>query len=166
MKKMIKHVPLLHEYRNLPTIMKKNRTCTFEMLTAHGKQCSIPIDDGLFLKNSSRSGRSKCLACVWFTPTSFMTTLQWRHNERDGVSNHQPNDCLLKNLFGRRSKKTPKLRNTGPCVGNSPVSGEFPTQRASNAENVSIWWRQHGMLYTWATGNRYFRFAWVFEHLT
>ena len=30
--------------------------------------------------------------------------LQWRHNERDGVSNHQPHDRLL-NGFGRRSKK-------------------------------------------------------------
>ena len=28
-----------------------------------------------------------------------------------------------------------------PCVGNSPVTGELPTQRASNAENASIWWR-------------------------
>ena len=27
--------------------------------------------------------------------------------------------------------------------GNSPVTGEFPAQRASNAENVSIWWRHH-----------------------
>ena len=27
--------------------------------------------------------------------------------------------------------------------GNSPVTGEFPTQRASNAENVSIWWHHH-----------------------
>ena len=25
----------------------------------------------------------------------------------------------------------------------TPVAGEFPTQRASNAENVSIWWRHH-----------------------
>ena len=24
-----------------------------------------------------------------------------------------------------------------------PVPGEFPAQRASNAENVSIWWRRH-----------------------
>ena len=24
-----------------------------------------------------------------------------------------------------------------------PVTGEFPAQRASNAENVSIWWRHH-----------------------
>ena len=43
----------------------------------------------------------------------------------------------------RRSKKTSKLRVTGLCERNSSVTGEFPTQRASNAENVSIWWRHH-----------------------
>ena len=59
----------------------------------------------------------------------------------DDVSNHQPHDCLPNGLFRRRSKKTSKLRVTGLCVGNSPVTGEFPAQRASNAENVSIWWR-------------------------
>ena len=32
-------------------------------------------------------------------------SLQWRHNEYDGVSNHQLHDCLLKRLFRRRSKK-------------------------------------------------------------
>ena len=67
--------------------------------------------------------------------------LQWRHNGRDGVSNHQPHDCLLNRLFRRRSKKTSKLRVTGLCVGNSPVTGEFPAQKACSAENVSIWWR-------------------------
>ena len=64
--------------------------------------------------------------------------LHWRHNDLGGVSNHQPHDCLLNRLFTRRSKKTPKLRITGLCVGNSPGTGEFPAQRASNAENVSI----------------------------
>ena len=68
--------------------------------------------------------------------------LQWRHNERNGVSNHQPHDCLLNRLFRHRWKKTSKLRVTGFCVGNSPVTGEFPAQMASNAEKVSIWWRQ------------------------
>ena len=43
----------------------------------------------------------------------------------------------------RRSKKTSKLRVTGLCARNSPVTGEFPAQMASNAENVSIWWRHH-----------------------
>ena len=47
-------------------------------------------------------------------------SLQWRHNERDGVSSHQPHDCLLHRLFGRGSKKTSKLRITGLCAGNSP----------------------------------------------
>ena len=67
--------------------------------------------------------------------------LQWRHNTHDDVSNHQPRDCLLNRLFRRISKKTSKLRVTGLCEGNSPVTGEFPAQMASNAENVSIWWR-------------------------
>ena len=75
-----------------------------------------------------------------------VVTLQWRHNERDGVSNHQPHDCLLNRLLRRRPKKTPKFRVTGLCEGNSPVTGEFPAQRASNAENVSIWWRHHAVM--------------------
>ena len=76
-------------------------------------------------------------------------SLQWRHNKRDGVSNNQPHDCLLNRLFRRRSKKTSKLRVTGLCGGNSPVTGEFPAQRASNTENISIWWRHHVTLGLW-----------------
>ena len=76
---------------------------------------------------------------------SFFIALQWRHNEHDGVSNRQPHHCLLKRLFRRGSKKASKLRVTGLCEGNSPVTGEFPTQMASYAENVSIWWRHHSL---------------------
>ena len=46
-------------------------------------------------------------------------TLQWRNYGHDGVSNHQPQQCLLNRSFGRRSKKTSKLRVTGLCVGKS-----------------------------------------------
>ena len=45
--------------------------------------------------------------------------LQWRHNEQDGVSNHQRLECLLNRLFRPRSKKTSKLRL---CEGN-PAQG-------------------------------------------
>ena len=72
-------------------------------------------------------------------------TLQWRHDGHDSVSNHQHNNCLLNLLFRRRSKKTSKQRVTGHCAGNSPGTGEFPAQMASNAENVSIWWRHHDL---------------------
>ena len=64
--------------------------------------------------------------------------LQWRHNERNGVSDDQPHDCLLIHLFGSRWNEASKLSVTGLFVWNSPVTGEFPAQRASNAENVSI----------------------------
>ena len=47
-------------------------------------------------------------------------SLQWRHNDQDGVSNHQPHGCLLNRLFRGRSKKRSKHRVTGLCVGNSP----------------------------------------------
>ena len=73
------------------------------------------------------------------------SALRWRHNDYAGVSNHQPHGCLLNRLFKRKSKKTSKLRVTGLCVGNSPGTGEFPAQKASYAENVSIWWRHHGI---------------------
>ena len=75
--------------------------------------------------------------------TRKITPLQWRHNEHDSISNHQRLGCLLSRLF--RSKITSKLRVIGLCEGNSPVTGEIPTQRASNAENVSIWWRHHAL---------------------
>ena len=67
-------------------------------------------------------------------------SLLWHHNGCDSVSNHQPHDWLLNRLFRHRSKTTSKLRVTGLCAGNSPRTGEFPAQMASDAENVSIWW--------------------------
>ena len=42
-----------------------------------------------------------------------------------------------------RSKKTPELRVTGLCAGNSPMTCELPTQGDSNAENISFWWCHH-----------------------
>ena len=84
---------------------------------------------------------------LWGETTSHLSqrtsTLLWSHNGRDGVSNHQPHGCLLNRSFRRRPNKTSKLRLTGFCVGNSPVTGEFPAQMASYAENVSIWRRPH-----------------------
>ena len=42
-----------------------------------------------------------------------------------------------------RSQKISKLRVTDLCAGNSPVTGEFPAQKACNAKKNSIWWRHH-----------------------
>ena len=61
-------------------------------------------------------------------------SLRWLHNGYDSVSNHQPRECLPRRLIRRTSRKTSKLRVTGLCAGNSPETGEFPAQMASNAE--------------------------------
>ena len=56
-------------------------------------------------------------------------------------------------------RKHQKLRVTGLCAGNSPGTGEFPAQMASNGENFSIWWRHHGthgVRGPIAAANRYF----------
>ena len=103
---------------------------------------------------------AKILSCLLWQPLSSFAkkktlpvrdvkflTLQWRHNEHDGVSNHQHHDCLLSRLFGHKSKKTSKLRVTGLCEGNSPVTGEYPAERACNSNNVSILWRHHVALF-------------------
>ena len=73
------------------------------------------------------------------TPRAYLT-LQWRHNGHDDISNHRHLDCVCNRLFRHRLKKTSKLHVTGLCNGNSLMTSEYPAQRVSNAENVSIWW--------------------------
>ena len=98
------------------------------------------LTDDLFMFRAIWMG--VCQKSQWYRRIGY--TLQWHHNEPDGVSNHWLYECLLSRLFRPRSKKTSKLCITGLCEGNSPVTGEFPAQRASNVENVSIWWRHRG----------------------
>ena len=50
---------------------------------------------------------------------------------------------IVYSTFYSDTDKKPKPCVTGLCVENSPGTGEFPAQMASNAENVSIWWRHH-----------------------
>ena len=133
---------------------------------------ATPIN--LFLKRANRVNlrnfavtplNAWCFSGSWDLRSHFSTftglhvstfTLQWHHNERDGVSNHRRLDGFLNRLFRRRSKKTSKLHVTGLCEGNPPMTGEVPPQRASNAENVSIWWRHHETIY----GHQYMYDAW------
>ena len=87
----------------------------------------------LFMWSQHTSIPSSSFCCAW-----------WRHNDHDGVSNHQSHGCLLNRLFRRRSKKTPKLRVTGLCVGTSPGPVNSPhkgpvTRKMFPFDDV-IWW--------------------------
>ena len=90
--------------------------------------------------NVSRRDHWSSKKYPWWYPHH---SLQWHHNERNCVSNHQPHECLINRLLRHRWKRILKFRVSGLCEGNSPATSEFPAQRASNAENVFIWWRHH-----------------------
>ena len=68
-----------------------------------------------------------------------VTRPQWvKHPHDPGVAGNY--------WFWRPSNKTSKLRFTGLCERYPPVTGGFPSQRASYAENYSIWWHHHEQL--------------------
>ena len=64
----------------------------------------------------------------WNRPSTWPQQNTWecRHNERDGVSNHQRLHCLLNRLFRSRSKKTSKMLVTGLCDGNHQWAVDSP----------------------------------------
>ena len=82
-------------------------------------QWKVLSDDLEILANIGNGDEFKIFLQWWTTgmvtsklPTKF--ALQWRHNERNGVSNHRRLYCLFNRIFKRRSsKKTSMLRVTG-----------------------------------------------------
>ena len=89
------------------------------------------------------------MSCIVHASTC--CALQRRHNELDGVSNHQRLDCLLNRLFRNRSKKTSKLCVTSLFEENPPV---IPSQRTSKPDffhfmtsscNVVTWYSRYGI---------------------
>ena len=78
-------------------------------------------------------------------------TLQCRHNEGNSVLNHRRLDCLLGGLFRRRSRKKIKAQRHWPLWGEFTGDRWIHTQRASNVEHISIWWRNHAQRCLFAT---------------
>ena len=65
-------------------------------------------------------------------------------HERHGFPDHRLFECLLNNSFRLTSEKH-QLTLLALCQGKPPVIGGFPSQRASDAEKVSITWRLHAL---------------------
>ena len=96
--------------------------------------------------------RHFALSCVVSAPITAIQELKSIRHYNDVIMNAMASQITSLTVvystvyWRRRSQTTPKLCVTGLCEGNSPVTGEFHAQRASNEENVSIWWRHHDML--------------------
>ena len=97
--------------------------CT--LLTDRNEHEAAKADSSL---SNQRAPLSRSLATGLSVDSRYLSLL-WRHNGCDSVSNHKPHECLLNRSFMRRPKKTPKLRVTGLCVGNSPETHKWPVTR-------------------------------------
>ena len=80
-------------------------------------------------------------AYCWFLYHCITVTSQWARWRLKWPASQ----FLLNHSFRRRSRKYQSSASLAFVYRNSPVTGEFPEQRASSAKTVSIWWRHHGM---------------------
>ena len=64
------------------------------------------------------------------------------------ASSHRQLNRLFNSLFRVIRKKHESPALLAICKGNSPITGVFPSQRARNAESVSMSWRHNGLLFS------------------
>ena len=99
------------------------------------------------------------------SPGPVFYPLRWRHNGRDSVSNHQPHDSWFTQPFIQMQiKENIKAPRHWPLCWEFTVDRWIPAQMASNAGNVSIWWRHHVWLSTILTNERRSAICNVFSH--
>ena len=91
-------------------------------------------------------GISVCMNRCQTDTGIYLTSLKWCY-----ISSHQQLYCLFHSLFKPTTKKTSKLYITDPLWGNPPVTGRFPSQRATNVERISMSWHHHMKIYQLST---------------
>ena len=90
------------------------------------------------------------LSSIWL----IISSLLWRHNGGECVSNHQPHDCLINHLFRRRSKETSKIR----WPVNSPHKGPV-TRKIFQFDDVIM------CFFVFVVSSALNGFAWFITHI-
>ena len=85
--------------RNVFWSAKTNSKCLIIKETLQGIISKFVVSTMPFVSITNKLGPGAWARIV------LTVSLQWCHNEHDGVSNHQPHGCLLNRLFRRSSKK-------------------------------------------------------------
>ena len=65
--------------------------------------------------------------------------LQWRHDGRNGVSNHQPHDCLRNRLFRHKSTKNQSSASQAP-KGSRAIRDRASYHKISNSLQCFLFW--------------------------
>ena len=99
-------VPRYHHWWFNPVLTKNPSISRFMYTNNAPKPWCQSAETCTFVTFSLKWSSGKYSTYWWFLHWFFGLSLQWRHNECDGVSDQQPHDCLLNRLFTRRWKKT------------------------------------------------------------
>ena len=89
------------------------------------------------------------VVCFWNQMTAPHQPLRWRHNEHDGVSNHQPHDCLLNVCLGEDQRKHQSseslafVRGIHRWLVNSPHKGPVTRKMFSFNDVTTTMRRRH-----------------------
>ena len=124
--------------------------------------------------------KPKSLTVTWLALGESYFTLQWRHNERDGVSNHQPHDFVYSTVYSdtdqRKHLSSVSLafvRVIHRWPVNSPHKG--PVTRKMFPFDDVIMWAQAGCIFLgiycnnegwtsnkrWMQQNHFYHCAWL-----
>ena len=95
---------------------------------------------------------------IWLqTSLSWLFTLQWRHNECDGISNHQPQDCLRNPLLWHRKHKSSASLAFVQGIYRSPVNSlhKWPVMWKMFPFDdfimmpITLWWSNNELIGSW-----------------
>ena len=81
----------------------------------------------------------KVTCCKW----SITLTSKWPRWRLESPASR----LFTQSLIQAQIKENIKVPRHWPLCREFTGTGEFPAQRASNAENVSIWWRHHALIH-------------------
>ena len=76
-----------------------------------------------------------CFVLLRLYCSCLLDSLQRRHNEHDGISNHQPQDCLLNRLFKAQIKENTKAPRHWPLLGEFNCDRWIPCTKSQLCRN-------------------------------
>ena len=122
--------------------MRGTRASPATILTCFAKSITFPASEGLKVLMQMHIG--KMISVPWCIEA---LTFHYSGVTRGAMASQITNLTIIYSTVysGADQRKQQSSALLAICARNSPVTGEFPAQRASNAENVSIWWRHHIM---------------------
>ena len=124
---------VLRRYNDMPNIIQTRSSYYGGMNNEN--LCHNGLNSSPTHRNDTQYKLNQDLTIFIWAGALEVMALQWRHNERDVVSNHQLRHCLLNGLFRRRSKKTSNVGDRWISLTKGPVTRKM----FSFDDDIMVW---------------------------